>query len=61
MATSTLPMIISNPDRTAVPDDGGTGPFAPRVARAAGLAVLLIGTAVLYLWTLSESGWANSY
>ncbi|HZA10552.1 glycosyltransferase family 39 protein, partial [Mycobacterium sp.] len=30
------------------------------VARAA-LAALLIGTAVLYLWNLSVSGWANAY
>src|SRR4051794_36017914 len=32
----------------------------PRWARA-GLAALLLGTALLYLWGLGESGWANSF
>ncbi|BBY31153.1 glycosyltransferase family 39 protein [Mycolicibacterium sediminis] len=32
----------------------------PRWARP-GLLVLLVGTAVLYLWGLGSSGWANSY
>ncbi|MBC3760096.1 ArnT family glycosyltransferase [Quadrisphaera oryzae] len=32
----------------------------PAWARAA-LVVLLLGTAVLYLWDLSESGWANAF
>jgi 4-amino-4-deoxy-L-arabinose transferase-like glycosyltransferase len=35
-------------------------PEDPRWARPA-LVALLVGTAVLYLWTLSESGWANSF
>jgi 4-amino-4-deoxy-L-arabinose transferase-like glycosyltransferase len=35
----------------------------PRRSRGelAALAVLLVGTAVLYLWNLGASGWANSY
>ena len=56
------PMIISNP--TAQPDSPDVSSTAPRdlhVLRGAGLALLLIGSAVLYLWGLSESGWANSY
>ena len=32
----------------------------PRWVRPA-LLVLLVGTAVLYLWALGSSGWANSY
>jgi len=32
----------------------------PRWARP-GLVALLVGTAVLYLWGLGSSGWANSY
>ena len=35
-------------------------PAAPRWARPA-LLVLLAGTAVLYLWGLGSSGWANSF
>src|SRR5438270_251116 len=35
-------------------------PGAPRWARPALLA-LLVGTAVLYLWGLGASGWANSF
>ena len=56
------PMIISSP--TAQPDSPEVSSTAPRdlhVLRGAGLALLLIGSAVLYLWGLSESGWANSY
>jgi 4-amino-4-deoxy-L-arabinose transferase-like glycosyltransferase len=33
----------------------------PVPADRAALAVLLLGTAVLYLWGLGESGWANSF
>ncbi|KRF17435.1 glycosyl transferase [Nocardioides sp. Soil797] len=37
-------------------------PDLPRLAwERAGLAGLLLGTAALYLWGLSESGWANSF
>jgi 4-amino-4-deoxy-L-arabinose transferase-like glycosyltransferase len=32
-----------------------------RVCSRAGLALLLAGTAVLYLWNLSASGWANAF
>jgi 4-amino-4-deoxy-L-arabinose transferase-like glycosyltransferase len=31
------------------------------VSSRVGLAVLLVGTALLYLWNLSASGWANSF
>lgn len=34
-----------------------SGPVAQRFA----LAVLLVGTALLYLWNLSSSGWANAF
>lgn len=33
----------------------------PRDRTRPALAVLLVGTAVLYLWGLGESGWANSF
>ncbi|MCU1662562.1 MAG: glycosyl transferase, family 39, partial [Pseudonocardia sp.] len=38
-------------------------PVGPRRSwsELAALAVLLVGTAVLYLWNLGASGWANSY
>jgi 4-amino-4-deoxy-L-arabinose transferase-like glycosyltransferase len=39
---------------------GGLRPGDPRWARPA-LAVLLVGTAVLYVWGLGASGWANTY
>jgi len=45
--------------RDAVIDDEGTPP-APRWTRPAFWA-LLAGTAVLYLWGLGSSGWANDY
>ena len=32
-----------------------------RVCSRVGLGVLLVGTAVLYLWNLSASGWANAF
>ncbi|MCM3887348.1 glycosyltransferase family 39 protein, partial [Frankia sp. R82] len=44
------------PDVETVPDNAPD----PRWVRPA-LAVLLIGTAVLYLWDLSASGWANAF
>lgn len=40
--------VVSNPAKR---------PLAPRVA----FAVLLVSTAVLYLWNLSVSGWANAF
>jgi 4-amino-4-deoxy-L-arabinose transferase-like glycosyltransferase len=41
----------------AAADGGEPRRWLPRVA----LAALLIGTAVLYLWNLSKSGWANAF
>ena len=43
--------------------DGGTETLAHARIRfeTVGLAVLLAGTAVLYLWNLAASGWANAY
>lgn len=41
-----------------------TAPAPARPARRAlswGLVVLLVGTAVLYLWNLTATGWGNSY
>lgn len=40
--------------------DAPAAPSDPRWARP-GLLALLVGTAVLYLWGLGSSGWANSY
>jgi hypothetical protein len=40
--------------------DAAPGPPAPRWARP-GLAALLLGTAVLYLWGLGASGYANDF
>ena len=64
MATSTLQAGPSH-ERAGTP----AWPIRPapdparrlRFAQRAGLAALLVGTAVLYLWGLSESGYANSY
>ncbi|GLY39554.1 glycosyl transferase [Amycolatopsis sp. NBRC 101858] len=36
-------------------------PPAPRTWHRPALAVLLLGTAVLYLWDLGASGWANAF
>ncbi|CAN5449234.1 glycosyltransferase family 39 protein [soil metagenome] len=38
-----------------------TAPPARGVREAATVGVLLVGTAALYLWNLSASGWANSF
>ena len=45
----------SDADTTSITD-----PLQPRWARP-GLLALLAGTALLYLWGLGSSGWANSY
>ncbi|WP_199754017.1 glycosyltransferase family 39 protein [Amycolatopsis sp. WAC 01375] len=45
-------------DRTAPPARGT--PADPRWVRPS-VAVLLLATAVLYLWNLGESGWANAF
>ncbi len=49
--TTTAPLPVA--DRPGPP----TGPVWPRLA----LAGLLVGTAVLYLWGLGASGWANGF
>ncbi|MGH9126680.1 MAG: ArnT family glycosyltransferase [Acidimicrobiales bacterium] len=46
--------------RPAVTPRAGSGRWSRRPSRAS-LAVLLVGTAVLYLWGLDRSGWANSF
>lgn len=51
------------PPQSAPPPDTRTGTVpagAPRWARP-GLVVLLAATALLYLWDLSSSGWANDF
>jgi 4-amino-4-deoxy-L-arabinose transferase-like glycosyltransferase len=54
--TRTRPPATPSP----TPDPAPSGSPRPRWARpAAGL--LLVATAVLYLWNLASSGWANSY
>jgi 4-amino-4-deoxy-L-arabinose transferase-like glycosyltransferase len=64
MATSTLEPAVT-PDSSAAPP--GTRDESPRITRRSrdvrigGLAVLLAGTAVLYLVGLSASGYANSF
>ncbi|MCB5168904.1 glycosyltransferase family 39 protein [Streptomyces bambusae] len=51
---------VPNPSAApAVPPPAG-GPARPRWERPA-LAALLLGTALLYLWNLSSSGYANSF
>ncbi|WP_186447015.1 glycosyltransferase family 39 protein [Mycolicibacterium porcinum] len=45
---------------TATPDHPGPDRPTPVLQRLA-LAALLAGTAVLYLWNLSSSGWANAF
>ena len=46
--------------RTTVPQDPPRSDPRPRWVRPAVLA-LLAGTAVLYLWGLGTSGWANDF
>ena len=58
MATMTLPPAT---DRTLTPVAPDHRRPRPRLLRGIGLATLLVGTAVLYLWGLSASGYANSY
>ena len=59
MSTATL-----SPPRPRPPSHGAVPPTAradrPAWVRPA-LAVLLVATAVLYLWDLSASGYANEY
>ena len=44
-----------------VPADTTPHPPPPRRWTLPALIVLLAGTAVLYLWNLSASGWGNSF
>ncbi|MBX6749973.1 MAG: glycosyltransferase family 39 protein [Micromonosporaceae bacterium] len=43
------------------PPAGGARPYRWLTARGAAVAALLAGTALLYLWGLDRSGWANAY
>ncbi|KQZ67199.1 ArnT family glycosyltransferase [Nocardioides sp. Root151] len=63
MDTQTLLPVVRPPDPGTPARPGPPAPRAvPRpVWERAALAGLLLGTAVLYLWGLSESGWANSF
>ena len=56
MTTQTLP-----PTAPAVPPAPPTTERSPRPREGVALAGLLAGTAVLYLWGLASSGWANSF
>ena len=58
MATMTLPAAT---DRRLTPVAPDPADRRPRLLHGVGLATLLVGTAVLYLWGLSASGYANSY
>src|SRR3954452_14071629 len=51
------PPAVPAPRRSLADRLRGDGPVWARPA----LVLLLVGTAVLYLWGLSASGWANSY
>ncbi|GAA2060369.1 hypothetical protein GCM10009779_58870 [Polymorphospora rubra] len=53
------PPVVTVADPTVPVPEGGSG-RAPRWVRPT-LVALLLGTAVLYLWGLSASGWANSF
>ena len=55
--TATLPSAPDPAAPTAPPP--AAAPLRPRVDSR--LAVLLVGTAALYLWNLAASGWANSF
>lgn len=55
-----MTLIADTEPRTPTEATEATEPQDPRWARP-GLWVLLAGTAVLYLWGLGSSGWANDY
>ena len=59
--TADPPPTTQSPAAPPGPDDGGGPPDRGRRAERAAYAVLLLGTAVLYLWGLGASGWANSF
>lgn len=54
--------VTENPTSVFVPEPVDVAPRTeqPRWARP-GLAALLVGTAVLYLWALGSNGWANNF
>jgi 4-amino-4-deoxy-L-arabinose transferase-like glycosyltransferase len=51
---------LASREPAVAPSEGPQSPTRPRWTRPA-LAVLLLGTAVLYLWGLGASGWANAF
>ena len=55
--TTTVPTLPARPDAA---EPASSGPRVPRWPRLA-LTALLAATAVLYLWGLSRSGWANAF
>ncbi len=57
------PQVPERPRRLEPPAPGGTraAPDARPLRRRLELAALLLATAVLYLWNLGASGWANAF
>ncbi|GAA2983162.1 ArnT family glycosyltransferase [Actinokineospora diospyrosa] len=51
-----MTLVADRPVAVAAPDAAGT-PWPRRIS----VTALLLGTAVLYLWDLGASGWANAY
>ncbi|MER7168774.1 glycosyltransferase family 39 protein, partial [Micromonospora sp. NPDC000207] len=60
MNQTETPTVASGPSPVAAARDTDPPSVRPRWERPA-LIALLAGTALLYLWELSASGWANSY
>ena len=57
IVTTTVPTLPARPESAEPAPPGSRAPRWPRLA----LAALLAATAVLYLWGLSRSGWANAF
>ncbi len=57
IVTTTVPTLPARPEAAQPAPPGSHTPRWPRVA----LTALLVATAVLYLWGLSRSGWANAF
>ena len=57
IVTTTVPTLPARPEAAQPAPPGSHTPRWPRVA----LAALLAATAVLYIWGLSRSGWANAF
>ena len=55
--TTTVPTLPARPEAAQPAPPGSHTPRWPRVA----VAALLAATAVLYIWGLSRSGWANAF